>query len=96
MATTISSAENPKPSTLLRKFPLEIREGIFKLTVGDWDHKTPALITAIRGDRGMYLETMKIFYRINNTFFSSGRNNWGEEFPDHLLSTVTRWKIEFA
>jgi hypothetical protein len=94
MVTMILSAEKPKPSNLLRKFPPEIREEIFKLTVGDWDDKTPALIKAIRGDREMYLEVMKIFYRIN-TFCSRRRNSWGKGIPDHLLSTVTRWKIEF-
>jgi hypothetical protein len=95
MATMMSSAEETKPGNILRKFPREIREEIFKLTVGDWENKMPALIKALRGDREVYLEAMKVFYKINK-FFSSRKNNWGEEFPDHLLPIVTRWKIEFT
>jgi hypothetical protein len=95
MAVMFSSAEETKPSITLRRFPAEIRQAIFKLTVGDWEGKTPALIKALRGDREMYLEAMEVFYKIN-TYFSSSGNNWSEEFPDRLLPTVTKWKIMFT
>jgi hypothetical protein len=93
--TMISPSAETKPRNILRRFPPEIRAEIFKHTLGSWDNKTPALIKALRGDHEVYLEAMKVFYRINE-FFSSRRNNWGEEFPDHLLHTVTKWKIEFS
>src|ERR1700738_3623560 len=95
IGTMISSAKETKPSNLLRKFPPEIREHIFNFTLDNcWEGKTPALLKVLHGDREVYMEAIKVFYR-TNTFFSNRYNGWGDDFPDHLLPTVTRWKIMF-
>lgn len=93
-AIMLSSAEHTKPGNLLRKFAPEIREHIFTFTLADcWEGKTPAFLKALYGDREMYMEAIKVFYKVN-TFFSHRGNDWADYFPDRLLPTITRWKIK--
>lgn len=89
----VSPAKDIESSNLLRMFPPEIREHIFNFALDNcWEGKTPALLKALYGDREVYMEAIKVFYKVN-TFFSSIENDWADHFPDHLLPTVTRWKI---
>jgi hypothetical protein len=49
----------------LRKLPPEVREMIFRYCVGFTDGKTPPLIVALRGDKKLYREAMRLFYKLN-------------------------------
>jgi uncharacterized protein YjbI with pentapeptide repeats len=50
----------------LRRFPPEIRAMIFNGCIHFADHKTPAIIIALRGDKEMYEEAIQIFYKLNS------------------------------
>jgi hypothetical protein len=66
----------PSAAPTLRKFPPEIRDMIYKLTLaGEWNAKTPTFIIALRGDSELYHEALKVFYE-TNTFAFTERNQW--------------------
>jgi hypothetical protein len=49
----------------LRKVPPEVREMIFRYCVDFTDGETPPLIVALRGDKKLYREAMRLFYKFN-------------------------------
>jgi hypothetical protein len=66
----------PSAAPTLRKFPPEIRDMIYKLTLaGEWNGKTSTFIIALRGDSELYHEALKVFYE-TNTFAFTERNQW--------------------
>jgi hypothetical protein len=71
----ISSVAAPQPTSLtLRKFPPEIRDMIYKLTlVGSWKGKMPAFIITLRGDQELYHEALQVLYETNR--FTLTRRN---------------------
>jgi len=49
----------------LKKLPPEVREMIFRHCVDFTEGKTPPLIVALRGDKKLYREAMRLFYKLN-------------------------------
>ncbi|TAQ88009.1 hypothetical protein B7494_g3684 [Chlorociboria aeruginascens] len=56
------------PQLSLRKFPVEVRSIIFEKAL-KWDGKGPGLLVALRGDKKLYYEALKVFYDINPLFY---------------------------
>jgi hypothetical protein len=73
----------------LRKFPPEIREMIFQRCIDTRDNKSPSIIIALRGDKELYREAIKVFYKLN--FF---KLTWGTAPSCKFLSANTIGSIK--
>jgi hypothetical protein len=80
----------------LRKFPPEIREMIFQRCIDTRDNKSPSIIIALRGDKELYREAIKVFYKLN--FF---RLTW-ETAPSrkflsaHTIGSIKKLLMRYA
>jgi hypothetical protein len=66
-----------KSLVTFRLLPVEMREEIFKYTFAtsqnypDFAASTPALLVALRGDRELYDQALRVFYGINHWFLTA-------------------------
>jgi hypothetical protein len=87
MATETSPPSGNNMTSTLHRLPVELWEEIFKPLCADWNGKTPNLIKALRPDKKLYNEALRVFYKYNMFIFHR-RNGWsfGDMTKEAVLS----------
>ncbi|KAE9371263.1 hypothetical protein N431DRAFT_467453 [Stipitochalara longipes BDJ] len=71
--------------------PIELRDMVFAFSLVRTDGKTPALLLALRGDKEMYLQALKVFYHVNEMEMRwQGGLGWFEELRGEVKEMVKK------
>jgi hypothetical protein len=91
---TISTATPTQTgSTMFVDLPLELYEAIFMHLCADWKGRTPNIIKALRPNKKLYLEALRIFYR-HNTYVFHRENNWSfGDMTKDAVATIEKVRI---
>jgi hypothetical protein len=78
---------------MFSELPIELYEGIFTPLCVDWEGKTPNIIKALRPEKRLYNEALKIFFR-HNTYVFHRENNWSfGDMTKDAVATIERVRI---
>jgi len=77
-----------------RRFPCEIRNMIFELSLDLEDGKSPALLVALRADKILYPQAISLFYKTN--FFVLNRSTMSScsKLSRKAISNISKLSIE--
>jgi hypothetical protein len=77
----------------LRAFPAEVRNMVYR-AAGSFEGKAPNLIKALRADRELYDEAMKVFLE-SNTYILCSENGWGfGDMSEEALAGIKKLEIK--
>ncbi|CAL3962120.1 unnamed protein product [Diplocarpon coronariae] len=88
-------SESRMMKSSLYQLPVELREMILILALGSkWTGQMPALVKALRCDKNLHAECMRIWYKEEHTYILHSKNNWSFlDMPKEIIATITRVKI---
>ncbi|PBP22623.1 hypothetical protein BUE80_DR006637 [Diplocarpon rosae] len=87
--------ENRIMNATLYRLPVELREMIWTFCLdSEWTGQMPALVKALRCDKNLHAECMRVWYKEKRTYVLHSENNWSFlDMPEEVISTITKVMI---